>query len=229
MVLSDEEIKKRIVDDLYWDSSIDASKVQVIVDNGKVILSGPVPSYSARNRATDAAYRIMDVILVDNRLAVKYPPAAPIPGDSDIRETVLNHLAADPDMDSTDIRVSVKKGVVTLDGSVDEYWKRGEAERIVCRARGVCDILDKLTVVPTRSTADKAIAADVRAALERNFKGTTECVTIEVVDGIVTLTGTVPTWSARHAAVNAAEFTRGVIDVIDDLDVISAAFVRSVC
>jgi osmotically-inducible protein OsmY len=54
-------------------------------------------------------------------------------------------------------------------------------------------------------------------------------VTIEVVDGIVTLTGTVPTWSARRAAVNAAEFTRGVIDVIDDLDVISAAFVRSVC
>jgi osmotically-inducible protein OsmY len=229
MVLSDEEIKKRIVDDLYWDSSIDASKVQVIVDKGKVILSGTVRSYSARNRATDAAYRIMDVIDVDNRLAVKYPPAVPIPGDTDIRETVLTYLAADPDMDRTDIQVSVKKGIVTLEGSVDEYWKRGEAERIVCRARGVCDIVDKLTVVPTRSIADKAIAADVRAAIERNSKGATECVTIEVVDGIVTLSGTVPTWSALRAAVNAAEFTRGVIDVIDDLDVVSLSLSRSVC
>jgi osmotically-inducible protein OsmY len=223
MALSDEEIKKRIVDDLYWDSSIDASKVQVIVDKGKVTLSGTVSSYSARNRATDAAYRIGDVTWVENRLAVKYPPAVPVPTDDELQKMVLNYIAADPDMDRTDVRVSVKKGVVTLDGSVDEYWKRGEAERIVCRARGVCDIIDKLTVVPTQSISDKAIAAEVRAAIERNLHGATECMTIEVMNGVVTLSGSVPSWHSRSAAIYAAEFTRGVLDVIDDLEVLSPA------
>jgi osmotically-inducible protein OsmY len=215
MVLSDEEIKKRIVDDLYWDSSIDASKVEVTVDNGWVTLNGMVPSYTARVRATAAVCRIMDVVEVDNNLLVRYPPEVSIPTDADIKQNVLYNLAADPDMDPTDILVSVSAGVVTLKGSVDAYWKRHEAEWIACRARGVIDIVNELAVVPTRSIADKIIADDVRAALERNSRVSVEDVTFEVEDGIVTLTGRVPNWSARRSAVNAAEFTVGVVDVID--------------
>jgi osmotically-inducible protein OsmY len=227
MALSDKEIRKRILDELYWDSSLDASKIQVTVDNGRVTLTGTAPTYSARNRATDAACRIRDVIWVDNRITVRYTP--PPPADVSIREMVLDYLAANPDMDRTDIRVSAKKGIVTLEGSVDEYWKKGEADRIACRVRGVCDIVNKLTVVTTRSVADKAIADDVRAALERNFSGSTECLTIRVENGVVTLSGTVPNWAARRAAVTAAEYTRGVLDVIDNLGVITPAMVKGVC
>ncbi|HDR73802.1 MAG TPA: BON domain-containing protein [Methanoculleus sp.] len=215
MVLSDEEIKKRIVDDLYWDASIDASKVEVTVDNGWVTLNGMVPSYAARARATDAACRIPDVIEVDNNLLVRYPPEAAVPADADIKQNVLYNLAADPDMDTTDIRVSVRAGTVTLEGSVDAYWKRHEAQWHACRARGVCDIVNELAVVPTRSIADRAIADDVEAALERSARVDVEEVTVEVVDGIVTLTGRVPDWSARRAAVDAVAFTGGVVDVID--------------
>ncbi len=228
MTLSDKDIQKRVVDELYWDSRVDSSKITVTVDKGKVTLSGTVPSYSARNRASDDAYRIKDVTWVDNKITVKYPVVS-VPGDADIKQTVITSLAADYDMEKTDIKASVKNGIVTLEGSVDEYWKKGEAGRIACRARGVCDIVNKLTVVPTRSVADKAIADDVRAALERNIHATAECTTIKVSHGIVTLSGTVPTWSARNAAVTAAEYTRGVIDVIDDLVVTSAVPAKGVC
>jgi osmotically-inducible protein OsmY len=219
MVLSDEEIKKRIVDDLYWDSSIDASKVEVTVDNGWVTLNGTVPSYSARIRATDAACRIMDVIEVDNNLLVESLPRESVPTDADIEQTVLYSLAADPTMDNTDILASVRAGTVTLEGSVDEYWKKTEAGRIACRARGVCDIVNKLAVVPTRSIADETIADDVRAAIERNSNVDIEDVTIEVEDGTVTLSGRVPNLSARRAAIRAAEFTGGVVDVVDELTI----------
>jgi osmotically-inducible protein OsmY len=219
LVLSDQEIRKHIIDDLIWDSSIDNLKVQVTVDKGRVTLSGTVPSYSARNRATDAAFRIRDVAWVDNRLAVNYPPVIPLSTDAHIKKTVVMSLADTPDMDGTSIRVLVEDGRVTLEGTVDEYWKKGGAEQIVCKARGVCDIINKLAVVPAQGTDDEKIAADIRAAIDRNFNGSSECVTIDVVHGMVTLTGTVSTWSARHAAVTAAEFTRGVIDIVDDIDV----------
>ncbi len=217
MVLSDEDIKKEIVDELYWDTSIDASKVQIRVDNGQVTLSGTVYSYAELRRAEDAACRITDVIWVNNQLIVMLPPAVTVPDDADIRQTVLNYLSENPDLDMTDIRVAARIGIVTLEGSVDEYWKKYEAECLASRARGVIDVINEITVVPTMSIADKAIADDVRAAIERNFNVDIEDVTIEVEDGVVTLSGAVPNWAARQAALTAAERTAGVVDVIDNL------------
>jgi len=86
---------------------------------------------------------------------VKHIPA--MPPDSSIQEMVSNYLATDSDMVRTDIRVSVENGIVTLEGSVDEYWKKGEAERIVRGARGVSDIVNRLAVVPTRTVADNGV------------------------------------------------------------------------
>ncbi|RPJ52864.1 MAG: BON domain-containing protein, partial [Methanobacteriota archaeon] len=211
MVLSDEEIKKQVVDEMFWDTRVDASKVLVRVDNGRVTLTGTVPSYIARTRASSDAWNVSDVVWVENNIAVLPLPSVRIVGDEIIRQSVLNALADDPDLDMTDIRISVSDAIVTLEGSVDEFWKRSEAERIACRARGVCDIVNKLTVVPTMSVADKAIADDVRAAIERNSNVNIEDVTINVSDGVVTLSGSVPNWVARRAAVDAAEFTRGVV------------------
>ncbi len=42
-------------------------------------------------------------------------------------------------------------------------------------------------------------------------------VTVEVTNGVFTLTGTVPTWSARQAADSAASFTDGVTEVHNEL------------
>jgi osmotically-inducible protein OsmY len=230
MVLSDEGIKKRIIDELYWDTRVDASKVLVKVENARVTLSGTAPNYSARIRAGEDAYRVPDVAWVDNFITVQYPPTIPAPSDTDIERSVEDLLSADPDMDLTDIRVSVRNGTITLKGSVDEYWKKWEAGRIACRARGICDIVNELTVVPTMSITDKAIADDIRAAIERNRDVNIEDVDIEVENKVVTLSGSVPNWMARQAAVDTAEYTKGVVDVIDDLIVSAPVTVeRTVC
>jgi osmotically-inducible protein OsmY len=167
MTLSDGEIRNRIVDDLIRDGGIDVSEIQVTVDKGKVTISGTVSSYTARNAITDAAGRIRDIVWFDNKTTVKHIPA--MPPDPSIKETVLTYLATDSDMARTDIRVSVENGIVTLEGFVDEYWKKGEAEQIARGARGVSDIINRLTVVPTRSEADNSVFNDT-GARERNYK-----------------------------------------------------------
>jgi osmotically-inducible protein OsmY len=219
MVLSDEEIKKRIVDELYWDNRVDASKVGVRVDGGRVTLTGTVPNYNAKLRAETDAYAVRDVIWVENRISVTYPPTITIPSNEDIRRSVIRNLSEDPDLEKTDIRVSVRDGIVTLEGSVDAYWKKWEAEYTTCNVRGVCDIVNKVTVVPTMQISDRVIAEDVRAAIERRRNVNIEDLDIRVENGVVTLSGTVPDWDARRAAINAAEFTKGVIDVLDELSI----------
>jgi len=76
---------------------------------------------------------------------------------------------------------------------------------------------------PDHSIADKTIADDVRAATERNININIEDVTIWVEGGVVALSGTVPNWTAaRRAALSAAELTRGVVDIIDDMAIRTA-------
>lgn len=49
----DEKIKKNVTDQLYWDHRVDASDVQIEVDEGVVTLSGNVPSFTAKDAAYD--------------------------------------------------------------------------------------------------------------------------------------------------------------------------------
>jgi osmotically-inducible protein OsmY len=57
--------------------------------------------------------------------------------DSEIERDVREELKWDPDLDASDIAVSVKDGVVTLAGYVKSCTDRLEAERAAKRVAGV--------------------------------------------------------------------------------------------
>ncbi|MBD3362847.1 BON domain-containing protein [Candidatus Dojkabacteria bacterium] len=211
-----EKIKKDVVDNLYWDTRIDASDIEVEIEKGQVTLKGTVPSYSARSAAASNALSIRDVTSVVNNLTVEYPSAVTVPSDSDIKDNVESSLLWDTDIDSTKIDVSVSGGIVTLEGEVDSFWKLYRAESDA-DLTGVIDIVNKLAVVPTESIVDKDIAEDVVNALSRNISVNVDDVNVKVKDGKVTLTGTVPTSTASTAAENSAYFTLGVTDVDNQL------------
>jgi len=66
--------------------------------------------------------------------------------DSDIKKDVEEELRWDPNVDSTDIGVAVKKGVVTLAGFVRSYGQKYEAERAAKRVAGVVGLANDLEV-----------------------------------------------------------------------------------
>ncbi len=216
---SDEQIKKDIVDELYWDSRIDASEVTVTVKNGVVTLEGTVPTYADLSAARSAAWRMEGVTNVTDHLTVRHisPPA--LPTDDEIRTAVENTLAWEPAIHEGDIRVSVANGVVTLEGTVETYWKKPYAENRVSGIRGILGIENKLAVVPSKKVEDEVVAQDVVAALDRDVLVDTEMVHVTVNDGVVTLSGTVPGWASRRAAEDDAALTVGVVGVRNELDV----------
>jgi osmotically-inducible protein OsmY len=67
--------------------------------------------------------------------------------------------------------------------------------------------------------SDAQIQADVMQELRWDTRVTATDVGVEVKDGIVTLTGTVPSWTMRLAAADAAHRVAGVLDVANDLTV----------
>jgi osmotically-inducible protein OsmY len=81
---SDDRIREDINDRLSDDPWVDASDIEVSVNNGEVTLSGHVPERGAKRRTEDLVESVSGVTHVENRLRVtsvredefKYPTAA---------------------------------------------------------------------------------------------------------------------------------------------------------
>ncbi len=221
MPRSDEEIKQDVLNQLDWDSRVDASRVRVEVRDRIVKLRGEVPSRMAQTAAfVDAAY-VPGVADVENDTRVVFPAVAQVPPPHEIEKNIEAMLACNAYINRADIRVIYDKGVATLEGSVDAMWKKGYAEDLVAHARGVAAIDNKLSVVPTRGFLDQSIAEDITAALDRNTLIRAEDIRVEVEAGVVTLEGLASTGQGRQAAVDIARHTSGVVNVRDRLDIAS--------
>ncbi len=213
----DETIKKEVVDQLYWDNRVEADDISVVVENGEVILKGSVPTHGARSSAVTDTWMIDGVTNVEDQIDVELSTRAEIPTDAEIQENIQNILSWNTNIDILDIDISVEGGVVTLEGTVDEYWKKWKAVELASDINGVIDVLDEMTVVPTGSFIDKDIAETIRDAFDRNLYIDANDITVEVEHGKVTLTGVVPTNFVRSKAGDIASYTAGVIEVHNNL------------
>jgi osmotically-inducible protein OsmY len=213
----DENIKRDVVDQLYWDSRVNAADVKVEVFDGIVTLSGSVNTSNARYSATSDAWMIEGVTDVNNDLQVHYESNISLPTDLQIKSQAENTLLWNEDIDSTNIDVTVSQGIVTLNGTVDSLWKKWEAEQAVYRNFGVVSVENHLTIVPTTSIVDQDIAEDIEKALERNYYIDAENVSVKVDRGIVTLMGQVSSTVARTQAEDIAMYTVGVMDVKNEM------------
>ncbi len=214
---TDESITEDVVDSLSWDSRVDSSKITVTVDRGVVTLTGTVPSYSSRAAATEAAWVIAGVRDIKNEL--KMDLREEVPSDSEIRSNIEHAFTSDNELYPFDLMVTVGDGWVTLDGTVDAYWKKVRAEDLVLGMRGIIDLTNKIAVVPTQSMADENLAETIIHALDRNIYVNVDDVDVTVENGTVTLTGAVPTRTAKQAAHDIARFTLGVREVKDRITV----------
>ncbi|MFW9812358.1 MAG: BON domain-containing protein [Candidatus Thorarchaeota archaeon] len=218
MKTKDEQIKKAVVDMLYWDNRVDASDIHVEVKDGVVALTGSVPSYGVKEAALFAAWKVPGVKKVDNNSFVKFPATAKLLTDSQIKDSIEKQLTWNDSTRNENIQVRVKKGEVKLEGHVDAYWKTFRAQQLASDVTGVIDIENKLTVVPTATVTDQVIATEVINAIDRSYAVNVDDVEVKVKDGIVTISGELPHRSAYEAALECAYNTFGVKNVEDRLN-----------
>lgn len=126
----------------------------------------------------------------------------------------------DPDIEIADLVVMVRNGTVTLEGTVDAYWKKVRAERQVEGLVGVVSVENKLGVVPSDEISDKLISDEIIGKLDTNVLIDPDSLNIEVENGHVRLSGTVADHAARVAAYDAALATAGVRSVANDIDIV---------
>lgn len=220
MIYGTEETKKRIIDQLFWDNRVDASTINVEIVDGTVRLFGKVDSRLAHQAAEADAYAVPGVTRVDNLLSVITPREIKPLSPEEIHNAVRSIFSWNPDLADQDIVIEVDANVVRLEGAVDTYWKKKKAENLAGDVLGVAVVDNLLTVVPTHDLLDEIIAENIIDALDRNVDIDVDMIDIQVEKGEVTLSGTVPGWSAYRTAQNIAQFTPGVTDIRNDLAIV---------
>jgi osmotically-inducible protein OsmY len=132
--------------------------------------------------------------------------------DSEIERDVREELQWNPDLDSTDIAVTAKNGVVTLTGFVRSYTEKYEAEAATKRVAGVVGLANDLEVrMPSvDERPDPDIARDAVAAIKSQLPISWENVKVIVKGGWVTLEGEVEWQYQRQSAESAVRRIKGV-------------------
>jgi osmotically-inducible protein OsmY len=130
----------------------------------------------------------------------------------EIERDVRDELQWDPDLDASDIAVSVKDGVVTLAGYVKSYTQKYEAEAAAKRVAGVRGVANDLEVrLPSvDERPDPDIARDSVAAIKSQLPISSEHIKVVVKNGWVNLEGQVEWQYQRQTAESAVRRIKGV-------------------
>ncbi len=237
---SDADIKDRVTQALKSDPGLQGSSVAVqSVNQGVVLLSGKAKTLSAHLRAVEVAAEVPGVRRVaseiespnslgDAEIYEDTPGAVAAAGDT-VTDAWLTsatklHLVADSRTPSMDINVDTSKGVVTLFGIVPSQEAKQAAEEDARGVSGVAGVRNELQVVPSERQAaveerDDDIEQNVQRAIDGHDDLRSLGIGIEVKNGVVRLSGTVPSQGERLAAAVTARGAAGVRSVRDDLEV----------
>lgn len=125
--------------------------------------------------------------------------------DVQIQKDVMDELKWQPFLNSSEIGVAVKNGIVTLSGIVDTYAKKLSAEQATKNVLGVKAVAEDIQVgiSPSYRRTDAEIAEAVYNALKWHTVVQEDKIKIKVEDGIVKLEGIVD-WEYQKTAAKAA-------------------------
>jgi osmotically-inducible protein OsmY len=140
---TDEEVKKAVKDAFIHDPRVYSFNPEVSVDMGYVTLKGTVNNLQAKRAAENTARNVVGVFGVNNNLKVR--PVI-IPENSELEANIAASLRKNPLVERYDINVNAINGIVYLNGEVDTYFEKSQAENIASRTKGVVDVRNNLKV-----------------------------------------------------------------------------------
>lgn len=223
----DHEIATEIESKLRWNTLVDHALIDASVNDGNVTLTGTVGSLAEKNRAAlecwvagvesvdDTGLNVERWARDDDLRKKKYVNLA----DDDIRDAIEDALLYDPRVSSFNVKTSVDMRTVTLRGVVDNLKAKNAAEEDARNTVGVNFVKNRIKVRPVKEIKDETVESNVVSALARDPYVERFEIFVNVVDGMVYLTGTVDNYFEKSQAEDVASRVNGVIGVVNNIEV----------
>ena len=211
----DEELRLSVIDALRANMMIDASEIGVAVDQHVATLTGKVGGYYQKQAAEKTTRRVSGIRGVAEKLEVVLPGAHKR-NDTEIAQAAANALhwnAIVPE----DVKVTVENGWLRLTGKTEWSYQKQAAHGAVNTLTGVTGVTNEIEV--TQSTPSATIKSQIEDTLKLASERDAKRISVENQNGVVTLKGTVRSWSERNDASRTAWNAPGVSRVENLLEV----------
>jgi osmotically-inducible protein OsmY len=137
----DNDIANEIINAYKWNWEVPKDKVKVKVENGWVTLEGELTWNYQKTAAKDVVSKLLGVTGVFNNITIKSES-----NQSVEKNNIVDALNRNWSLREQDIEVEVKDHKVTLSGSVNSWYQKGEAARIAWNAPGVWTVDNELEI-----------------------------------------------------------------------------------
>jgi len=211
---SDKQLRDAILRQLEWQPEIESKDISVRADQGLVTLTGFVHTYPERLAAEKASKSVYGVKAVANDIEVKTMTRT----DPEIARDILEAIRLDLTIPDDLAKVTVRAGLVTLEGVAEWHFQREAAERCARNVIGVRSLINQIQIKPQPSTGD--VRLRIEEALRRSAEVDARRIDVSLHDGAVTLSGNVHSWFEKEEAHRAAWAAPGVSRVIDHISVV---------
>lgn len=210
--MQDERIRQDVTRQVDWEPEIHSKDVSIKVDHANVTLTGFVHGYLEKVAAEKAAKSVYGVVSVANDIEVK-PNTSHT--DPEIARNVVEALRLHSSIPEEKIKVMVRDGVVTLEGTLDWHY---EIENAAIAARSVFGVRDLNSQLKLKATASShQVRQQIEDALRRMVDLDARSMSVTTSNGTVSLFGKVHSWSERERAESAAWQAPGVQRVSNHL------------
>jgi osmotically-inducible protein OsmY len=211
---ADVRLRDSVVRELDWDSEVDDSAIGVAAKDGVVTLTGFIDSYAAKLAAERVVKRVRGVRAVANDIIVRLKADVT---DTDIAAAAALALKVRPGIPSS-VQATVHNGHVTLTGHVEWLHQKEQAEVAIRHTTGVRSVVNQIGVAPKPVQRD--VCRRIMQSLHRNADLDARHIDVVVADDVVTLTGTVSSWSQYEAAERGAGSAPGIRLVTNQIRVV---------
>ncbi|AXY74171.1 BON domain-containing protein [Paraflavitalea soli] len=213
---TDAQLQKDVMDELKWHPYLQAAQIGVAAKNGVVTLSGTVVTFGQKLEAERAAKKVAGVKALAEEIQVSLPHSYQ-KTDSELAEAVLNALKWHSAVQEEKIKVSVEKGHVKLEGTVDWEYQKTSARMAVENLMGVRSVMNSITVQPAVTAKD--IEQKIKDSFQRSATIDASHIAVQINDHRVTLNGYVRSLSEKEDAETAAWNAGGITRVESKLEI----------
>lgn len=222
----DEHIMASARESYVFETYLKNDDIEIVSRDGLVSLTGTITEEFHRDLAQETVANLPGVKGVDNRLELRGGPLAE-DIDAKLAAKVKTALMFRRNVDSSQIQVSVRDGIVTLQGSATSQVQKELTTQYAANVEGVKVVRNEMAISTTAKDTyeatmrgridDASITAQVRMALLFDRETSVRNTQVSTADGVVTLRGVAQN-DAERALVDAlVGDVRGVKGVANEM------------